>query len=298
MPTPVRSRLIRGTVALAVTSGALLLPATGAQAADTATVSILHAVPGATVDVYANGKELLSDFKPGTLTDPQPLPAGTYDLKVVAAGDGADGDAVAELDDAKVPAGANVTVVAHLNASGDPRLTAYANDTSGLDAGQARLIVRHDAAAPAVDVRADEEVAFSGLENPDEDSADLDAGTISADVVLAGERPGHRPGRREPQGGHDHDRVRVGLRRGRQPEAGRPDDQRHGRQPGRRPRRHRRPGGGDLAARARRPRPRRGRPRRPAPGWSADGGPPGSDGHGGSRVSTTARVGEPAVTLR
>jgi len=187
MPTPARSRLIRGSLALAVTSGALLLPATSAQAADTATVSILHAVPGATVDVYANGEELLSDFEPGTLTDPQQLPAGTYDLKVVAAGDGADGDAVAELDDAEVPAGANVTVVAHLNASGDPRLTAYANDTSGLDAGQARLIVRHDAAAPAVDVRANEEVAFSGLENPDEDSADLDAGTISADVVLAGE---------------------------------------------------------------------------------------------------------------
>ena len=187
MPTPVRSRLIRGTVALAVTSGALLLPATRPSAADTATVSILHAVPGATVDVYANGEELLSDFEPGTLTDPQQLPAGTYDLKVVAAGDGADGDAVAELDNAEVPAGANVTVVAHLNASGDPRLTAYANDTSGLDAGKARLIVRHDAAAPAVDVRANEEVAFSGLENPDEESADLDAGTISADVVLAGE---------------------------------------------------------------------------------------------------------------
>ncbi|SER30672.1 DUF4397 domain-containing protein [Microlunatus flavus] len=187
MTVLVRSRLVRGALALTVTSGALLLPSTTALAADTATVSILHAVPGATVDVYANGQELLSDFKPGTLTDPQKLPAGTYDLKVVKAGDGADGDAVAELDDAKVPAGANVTVVAHLNASGDPRLTAYANDVSDLDAGKARLVVRHDAAAPAVDVRANGDVAFSGLENPDEDSADLDAGTVEADVVLAGE---------------------------------------------------------------------------------------------------------------
>ena len=186
MPTPVRSRLIRGSVALAVTSGALLLPATSAQAADTATVAILHAVPGATVDVYANGEELLSDFKPGTLTDPQSLPAGTYDLKVVAAGDGADGDAVAEAENAKVPAGANITVVAHLDDGGDPTLTAYANDVSGIDAGEARLIVRHDAAAPAVDVRADGEVAFSDLENPDEASAELPAGTISADVTLAG----------------------------------------------------------------------------------------------------------------
>ena len=47
-------------------------------------------------------------------------------------------------------------------------------------------MVRHDAAAPAVDVRANGKVAFPGLVNPKEVSADLPAGTISADVVLAG----------------------------------------------------------------------------------------------------------------
>ena len=182
----VHSRPVIGAFALVVASGALLLPATTASAADTATVSILHAVPGATVDVYANGKALLTDFEPGTLTDPQQLPAGSYDLKVVAAGDGADGEAVAEVENAKVPAGANVTVVAHLDADGDPKLTAYANDVSDIDAGEARLIVRHDAAAPAVDVRADGDVAFADLENPKEAKAELPAGTISADVTLAG----------------------------------------------------------------------------------------------------------------
>jgi hypothetical protein len=188
MRTSVPTRPLVGAFALALASGALLLPATTASAAGTATVSILHAVPGATVDVYANGKALLTGFKPGTLTDPQMLPAGTYDLKVVAAGDGAGGKAVAELDNAKVPAGANVTVVAHLDAGGDPELTAYANDVSGLDAGTARLIVRHDAAAPAVDVRADGKVAFSDLKNPKEAKADLPAGTIRADVTLAGKK--------------------------------------------------------------------------------------------------------------
>ena len=186
MRTTARSRLVRGVVALALASGALLLPATTAAADSTATVSILHAVPGATVDVYANGKALLKNFKPGTLTDPQKLPAGTYDLKVVAAGDGADGKPVAEAKSAKVPAGANVTVVAHLDAGGDPTLTAYANDVSAIPAGKARLIVRHVAAAPEVDVRADGKVAFAGLTNPEQASAELPAGTISADVTLAG----------------------------------------------------------------------------------------------------------------
>ena len=47
-----------------------------------------------------------------------------------------------------VPAGANITVVAHLDESGKPVLTPYVNDTSQVAAGQARLTVRHDAAAP------------------------------------------------------------------------------------------------------------------------------------------------------
>ena len=173
-------------LALLLSALGLTLSSTPANAAGNATVSILHAVPGATVDVYANGKALLTNFKPGTLTDPQSLPAGTYDLKVVKAGAGADGTAVAEAKDAKVPAGANITVVAHLDADGKPTLTPYVNDSSRVPAGEARLIVRHDAAAPAVDVRADKKVVFSDLTNPNEKSAEVPAGTVSADVTLAG----------------------------------------------------------------------------------------------------------------
>jgi hypothetical protein len=178
--------LIRTIVALAALSGASLALAPAAQAAEDAHVSVLHAVPGAVVDVYANGDALLTDFKSGTLTDPMALPAGDYDLKVVAAGDGADGKAIIAADGVGVPAGANITVVAHLDESGKPVLTPYVNDTSAIVAGQARLTVRHDAAAPAVDVRAGGDPVFTDLVNPDEDSADIPAGTVSADVVLAG----------------------------------------------------------------------------------------------------------------
>jgi hypothetical protein len=178
--------LIRTIVALAALSGASLALAPAAQAAEDAHVSVLHAVPGAVVDVYANGDALLTDFKSGTLTDPMALPAGDYDLKVVAAGDGADGKAIIAADGVGVPAGANINVVAHLDESGKPVLTPYVNDTSAIVAGQARLTVRHDAAAPAVDVRAGGDPVFTDLVNPDEDSADIPAGTVSADVVLAG----------------------------------------------------------------------------------------------------------------
>ena len=100
------------------------------HAADEATVSILHGVPGATVDVYANGDSLLTDFKPGTLTDLGHAARRRVRPQGHRAGAGADGDAVIEANDVAVPAGANITVVAHLDASGKPVLTPFVNDTS------------------------------------------------------------------------------------------------------------------------------------------------------------------------
>lgn len=166
----------------------MLMPMSAqAASSDEATVSVLHAVPGLTVDVYANGDEIIPDFKPGTLTDPLTLPAGSYDIQVFADGDNPKSDSPAiEAKGVKVAAGANATVVAHLDAKGNPALTPYVNDTSPTEPGEARLTARHTAAAPAVDVRADGDVLFGGLVNPKEGTADVPAGTYSADVALAG----------------------------------------------------------------------------------------------------------------
>ncbi|OWA11854.1 hypothetical protein B9W62_07270 [Streptomyces sp. CS113] len=183
----------RTTVAVAASTGACALalgvtaPAIAApdQAQDQAMVSVFHGIPGMTVDVYANGDELIGDFKPGTVTDPQSLDAGTYDIQVFEAGQGPEGKPALEKQ-VKVPEGGNATVAAHLSAGGKPELTAFTNDVSKVDAGKARLTVRHVAAAPAVDVRAGGQPVFTGLTNPDEGTAAVDAGTVNADVVLAG----------------------------------------------------------------------------------------------------------------
>jgi len=175
---------VAGALAAAVGTGVAL--AAPSSAAGTSQVSVLHGVPGLTVDVYANGAKLLTNFKPGTLTDPVALPEGTYDLKVFPAGKGPDGTPAIEAKGVKVPSGANITVVAHLTADGKPILTPYVNDVSTLKAGQARITVRHDAAAPAVDIRVGGTPVFKGLTNPNEVKADLAAGTITADVALAG----------------------------------------------------------------------------------------------------------------
>ncbi|MFC7846593.1 DUF4397 domain-containing protein [Streptomyces sp. NPDC057382] len=186
MTTRVAGATVAGiVVAMSVTAGAPALAAQQAADADQATVSVFHAVPGLTVDVYAGDEELIPNFKPGTLTDPLKLDAGSYDIKIFKDGEGPDGKPAVEKT-VDVPAGANATVVAHLTADGEPALDAFVNDMSKVPAGKARLTVRHVAAAPAVDVRAGEKPVFEDLENPEEAKGEVAAGTVSADVVLAG----------------------------------------------------------------------------------------------------------------
>lgn len=183
-------KIKRAMAAGAAVSLPVLALALPANAQENATVSVLHGIPTGSgadvVDVYAGDTLLIDNFTPGTLETLE-VPAGTYDLAVYADGEGpGNGTAVLEAPGTAVPAGANATVTANLTAAGAPALNVFVNDTSAVAAGEGRLTVRHVAAAPAVDVRANGEVAFSDLTNPNEAKADLPAGTISADVVLAG----------------------------------------------------------------------------------------------------------------
>lgn len=174
--------------------GAVTMIALGAGGAVTAgpafakansQVSVVHGIPGQPVDVYVNGEKTIADFAPGKVAGPLSLPAGQYDIALTKPGD-AIGDALLTVDDADVPGDVNLSLVAHLSADGKPTLTPFVNDTAKLAAGKARLIVRHTAAAPAVDIRAGGKPVFEGVTNGKEGKADVDAGTVPADVVLAG----------------------------------------------------------------------------------------------------------------
>ncbi|MBF4574341.1 DUF4397 domain-containing protein [Herbiconiux sp. VKM Ac-1786] len=177
----------------AIAAGALIalggsvagaLPASAADG--DAKLSVLHAVPGLTVDVYVNNALTLDDFTPGSLAGPLDLPAGTYSVAIAAA-DAADASAPAIGPiDLQLAAGGNYTAVAHLTPAGEPTATLYTNDTSTLAAGEGRLTVRHDAAAPAVDVLAGGAAVVSNLSNPDEKVLNLPAGTVSASVAATG----------------------------------------------------------------------------------------------------------------
>jgi len=175
-------RLIVGLAAFVAMVG---LGATGANAQTaSARVHLIHGIPGTPVDVYVDGEVVFEDFQPGDTQDLSELAGQTLvNLQVKPAGEDT---VVIEGGDLEVPASGNYTAIAHLDASGTPKLTVFANDTATTPAGQGRLVVRHTAAAPAVDVLANGTAAFTNLTNPNEAKADLPAGTISASVVPTG----------------------------------------------------------------------------------------------------------------
>lgn len=167
-----------------VAAAGFAAPASAAEG--DAHLSVLHGVPGLTVDVWVDGALTLDDFAPGTLAGPLPLPAGGYSLAITAADAASADEAVIGPVDVELEANGNYTAVANLDAEGNPTANFYPNDVSTIEAGQGKLTVRHVAAAPEVDVLAGDAPVIEGLANPDEQTLTLDPGTVSAAVAAAG----------------------------------------------------------------------------------------------------------------
>ena len=194
-----------------------------AAQADTGTVTVIHGVPGVTVDVYVNDDLTLEAFEPETVTDPLELPAGDYTVDIRAAGADPSEDPII-TGSTTLPAGANATLIAHLTADGTPTLGVFVNDTAPTAAGEGRLVVRHTAAAPAVDVLA----GGSARDLRPREPGRGDPLAARQHGVRCGRgrwhhRPGDRTGRR-PGGRRagDH-RLRHRVTRGRLPRRGRAD---------------------------------------------------------------------------
>jgi hypothetical protein len=176
-------------LAAAIGAGALVAlgavaPANAAEGP--AKLSVLHGVPGLTVDVYVNDELTLDNFEPSTLAGPLELPAGTYTVAITAAdAPDASAPAIGPID-LPLEAGLNYTAVAHLNEGGEPTATLFTNDIAQTAAGEGRLTVRHVAAAPGVDVLAGGAPVITNLTNPNEQVLNLPAGVVSASVAATG----------------------------------------------------------------------------------------------------------------
>lgn len=151
----------------------------------TALVTVVHGIPGlpAPVTVAANGSSLFS-FDYREVRGPLVVLPGSYTFDVLL-----NGSPVLSRTDT-VARGDDVTIVAHVDAMTNPVLAAFANDTASLSAGNARVAVRHLAAAPAVDVVVDDVggtlATIPGLTNGNEAVAALPLGNLQVSLVAGG----------------------------------------------------------------------------------------------------------------
>lgn len=179
---------MRKTAAAGLTVGLIAalgfaMPASASTA--NAQLSVLHGIPDTPVDVWVNGALQLDNFQPGDLAGPLSLPAGDYAVSIT-------GPEAASADDSPVleatlplGAGGNYTAVAYLDAAGAPAAKLFTNDISQTAPGEGRLTVRHVAEAPAVNILAGGTAVVENLENPNEATLNLPAGTVEASVAVA-----------------------------------------------------------------------------------------------------------------
>ncbi len=152
-------------------------PLNGDQAAES--FEIIHAIPGFDADMYLDGELLAAGLSTGGVLSPIPLETSGR-VELFAADVGAPLRSADRSDEAvlvsDLEVGSAGSVVAHLDADGNPQVSRFASTLETIPAGQGRLSLKHVAAIGPVSI--------------DIDGNEVAAGIVSADgfesVVAAG----------------------------------------------------------------------------------------------------------------
>lgn len=159
---------------------------------ETANVRVAHLSPDApNVDVFVDDDAILEDVPFKTVSEYLELPAGTYNVKVAPAGEGADAAVLEE--DLDVPA-ADLTVAAIGEVADENQsleLAIFEDDNSDPGEDTARLRAVHASPdAPAVDVvpSGSEDALIESLEFGEAEYVEVPAGDYRLCVYPAGER--------------------------------------------------------------------------------------------------------------
>lgn len=174
-------------LAIAASVAMSLFAAAPAAAAKNATLNVVHGIPGVDVNVCVNGAVAIADFNPGEVVAGVELPEGAYDVKIVALTDDCTGAAILEASGIQLMAGKNYTAIAYLMEDGSPTLGLFKNNARPVAKGTARVIVRHTAAAPEVDLWANGGILAKDVTNSDTFRAVVPKGVYAVWVSLPGD---------------------------------------------------------------------------------------------------------------
>jgi hypothetical protein len=159
----------------------------GKPGARAASVTVVHGVPNLLVDVY-----VVNNFERRRLDDVAFGAVATLELRP-----GFAYVAILPADDRRfsrpifqrffwLERGDNLSAAAYLTEAGAPAFKVFRNNVSDPGSGKARVIVRHLAQAPAVDILAGGTPVISGLVNGGQGSLVVPGGTYPIAVAPAG----------------------------------------------------------------------------------------------------------------
>jgi len=195
--------LLVALIAIVALAAAALAPAAQADGRwsknRNASLTLVHGIPGDSVGatrdlpvqvrVYRlfDGTKVFDGVTFPTVAGPLSVKPGIYRIQVRVTG-----TPLVLTRWTYISPGENVSAVAYLTDSGRlgnpagkpaPQLGIFTNDVSSPGAGKARVIVRHLADAPAVDVLAGGSTLINALANPGSAAAVVPAGTYPIQVV-------------------------------------------------------------------------------------------------------------------
>ncbi len=182
---------MRGSSLLLLLVVLLALPASGAAAqAPDGGITFIHGLEGqggAPIDIYVNGELALESFAFGRISESLELPADTHQIEIYPSGEEPGSRLPLLASDVDLGGGANATIVANVTEDGRPTLSVFVNDTSPIRSGNARVTIRHGAAAPSVDVLVGGAVLIEDLANGDNQALEVPEGDYDIALVPTGE---------------------------------------------------------------------------------------------------------------
>lgn len=178
---PVIRKVLPVMLAALVAAGPALV-AVPADAAVGANLYFVQGLPGRTLDISVDGRQVASGVAGGKLVGPFGVAAGK---RMITA---EQGGKVVIRRAVTAGSGASLDVVIHqpVSPAGAPLLTTYVNKLTAVPKGKAGLRVAHDAAVGPADIRVNGKVLFSNVANGESLDVVVPAATYKVDIVPTG----------------------------------------------------------------------------------------------------------------
>ncbi|WP_350279277.1 DUF4397 domain-containing protein [Kribbella sp. HUAS MG21] len=153
-----------------------------AGAAVGANLYFVQGLPGRTLDISVDGRQVASGVAGGKLIGPFGVAAGKRTITARQNGK------VVIQREVTAGSGASLDVVVHqpVSPTGAPLITTYVNKLTAVPKDKAALRVAHDAAVGPADIRVNGKVLFENVANGESLDVVVPAGTYKVDIVPTG----------------------------------------------------------------------------------------------------------------